>query len=162
MDYDEYRELTNTIDAYLKTGNRQTLASIQECIETNEDYREKLIEDLLEHHERYIQVFSTDDQVNIASNLAAQIKQREYLAFRVSWMLPYVSDKALNQILSKADDVALVKIMHEIKGHIRVIGNRFCDSSTYFWLHSTNIFSRMKERMMWRKLYKKCQNSLNM
>lgn len=160
MDYNEYRELTNMIDAYLETGNRQTLASIQECIVTKEGCREKLMEDLVESHERYIQVFSTDDQVKIVSDLAAQIKQREYLAYRVSWMLPYVSDKALDQILSNADDVALVKIMYEIKGHIRAIGNRFCDSSTYFWLHSTNIFSRMGERMTWRKLYRKCQRNL--
>lgn len=160
MDYNEYRELTNMIDAYLETGNRQTLASIQDCIVTKEGCRGKLMEDLGESHERYIQVFSTDDQVKIVSDLAAQIKQREYLAYRVSWILPYVSDKALDQILSNADDVALVKIMYEIKGHIRAIGNRFCDSSTYFWLHSTNIFSRMGERMMWRKLYRKCQRNL--
>lgn len=160
MDYNEYRELTNMIDAYLETGNRQTLASIQDCIVTKEGCREKLMEDLEESHERYIQVFSTDDQVKIVSDLAAQIKQREYLAYRVSWILPYVSDKALDQILSNADDVALVKIMYEIKGHIRAIGNRFCDSSTYFWLHSTNIFSRMGERMTWRKLYRKCQRNL--
>lgn len=161
MDYNEYRELTSKIDAYLETGNRQTLASIQDCIETKEGCRQRLMEDLVEyHHERYIQVFSTDDQVKIVSDFAAQIKQREFLAYRVSWMLAYVSDKALDQILSNADDVALVKIMEEIKDHIRVIGKRFCDSSTYFWLHSTNIFSRMGERMMWRKLYRKCQRNL--
>ena len=160
MDYNEYRELTNTIDAYLATGNRQTLASIQNCIATKEGCREKLVKDLEEHHERYIRVFSTDDQVKIVSDLAAQIKQREYLAYRVSWMLPYVSDKALEQILSNADDVALVKIMDEIKGHIRAIGNRFCDSTTYFWLHSTNIFSRMGERITWMKLYRKCKRNL--
>ena len=160
MDYNEYRELTNTIDAYLATGNRQTLASIQNCIATKEGCREKLVKDLEEHHERYIRVFSTDDQVKIVSDLAAQIKQREYLAYRVSWMLPYVSDKALEQILSNADDVALVKIMDEIKGHIRAIENRFCDSSTYFWLHSTNIFSRMGERITWMKLYRKCKRNL--
>jgi len=160
MDYNEYRELTNTIDAYLATGNRQTLASIQNCIATKEGCREKLVKDLEEHHERYIRVFSTDDQVKIVSDLVAQIKQREYLAYRVSRMLPYVSDKALEQILSNADDVALVKIMDEIKGHIRAIGNRFCDSSTYFWLHSTNIFSRMGERITWMKLYRKCKRNL--
>lgn len=160
MDYNEYRKLTSTIDAYLETGNRQTLASIQDCIETKEGCRERLMEDLVEGHERYIQVFSTDDQVKIVSDLAAQIKQKEYLAFRVSWMLPYVSDKALEQILINADDVALVKIMNKIKGHIRAIGNRFCDSSTYFWLHSTNIFSRMGERMTWCKLYRKCKRNL--
>lgn len=160
MDYNEYRELTNMIDAYLETGNRQTLASIQNCIATKEGCREKLVKDFEEHHERYIRVFSTDDQVKIVSDLAAQIKQREYLAYRVSWMLPYVSDKALEQILSNADDVALVKIMDEIKGHIRAIGNRFCDSSTYFWLHSTNIFSRMGERITWMKLYRKCKRNL--
>lgn len=160
MDYNEYWKLTNTIDAYLETGNCQMLASIQNCIKTKEGCREKLIKDLLEYHERYIQVFSTDDQVKIVSDLVAQIKQREYLAHRASWILAYVSDKALNQILSNADDVALVKIMYEIKRHIRVIGNRLCDSSTYFWLHSTNIFSRMGERMMWRNLYRKCKRNL--
>lgn len=160
MDYNEYRKLTNTIDAYLATGNRQTLASIQNCIATKEGCREKLVKDLEEQHERYIRVFSTDDQVKIVSDLAAQIKQREYLAYRVSWMLPYVSDKALEQILSNADDIALVKIMDEIKRHIMAIGNRFCDSSTYFWLHSTNIFSRMGERITWMKLYRKCKRNL--
>lgn len=159
MDYNEYRELTNMIDAYLETGNRQTLASIQDCIVTKEGCREKLMEDLVEGYERYIQVFSTDDQVKIVSDLAAQIKQREYLAYRVSWMLPYVSDKALNQILSNADDVALGKIMYEIKGN-NINANRFCDSYTYFWRHSTNIFSRMRERMTWRKLYRMCQRNL--
>ncbi len=161
MDYNEYRELTNSIDAYLETGNRQTLASIQNCIETKEGCRKKLMKDLVKYHYRYIQVFSTDDQVKIVSNLAAQIKQEEYLAYKVSWILPYVSDKVLEQILSTADDVALVKIMHAIKRHIRAIGHRFCDSSTYYWLHTTNIFSRMGERMTWRKLYRKCQRNLN-
>lgn len=160
MDYNEYREFTNTIDAYLETGNRQTLANIQDCIETKKGCREMLMEDLEKRYERYIQVFSTDDQVKIISDLVAQIKHNEYLAFRVSWMLPYVSDKALDQILINADDVALVKIMNEIKDHIRIIGNRFCDSSTYFWLHSTNVFSRLGERMTWRKLYRKCQRNL--
>lgn len=161
MNYDEYRELTNLIDAYLDTGNRETLATIQNCIETKEGCRESLMEDLIEHyHSRYIKVFSADDQVKIVSDLAAQICQKEYLAYKVSWMLPYVSDKVLEQILSTADDVALVRIMREIKGNIRAIGNRFCDSSTYFWLHTTNIFSRMGERMAWRKIYRKCRRNL--
>ena len=161
MNYDEYREFTNTVDAYLETGNRQTLTSIQDTIKTKEGCRERLMEDLINYHERYIQVFSTDDQIVIVSDLEAQIKQREYLAYSVSWMLPYVSDKSLNQILTNADDVALVKIMNAIAGNIRAIGNRLCDSSTYFWLHTTNIFSRMGERMMWRKLYRKCKRNLN-
>ena len=58
MNYNDYRELTNTIDAYLETGNPKTLASIQECLETKEGWREKLMEDLVKGHERYIQVFS--------------------------------------------------------------------------------------------------------
>lgn len=162
MDYEEYRELTNTIDAYLETNNPKTLLSIQNCIKTKEGFREKLIEDLVEYtHERYIEVFSTNDQIKIVSDLVAKIKETEYLAFRVCWILPYVSDKALDKILSTADDIALVKIMHEIKDIVRVIGHRLCDSSTYFWLRSTNIFSRMGERMIWHKLYRKCKKNLN-
>ena len=161
MDYNEYRELTNSIDVYLHTGNCQTLASIQKCIKTKEGLRKKLMEDLLGDHNRYIQVFSTDDQVKIVSDLAAQIKQDENLAYTVSWMLPFVSEKALNQILSTADDVVLVKIMHEIKGHIRAIGHRLCDYSTFYWLHTTNIVSRIDERITWRKIYRKCERNLN-
>ena len=161
MDYNEYRELKNSIDAYLETDNRQTLVSIQNCIETNEECRKKIIKELMEYHERYIQVFSVDDQVKIVSNLVAQIKQEDHLAYRISWLLPYVSEQALEKILSTADDVALVKIMHEIKRHIRVIGNRLCDSPTYFWLDTTNIFSRMCEKIMWRNLYRKCERNLN-
>lgn len=160
MDYNEYEELTNTIDVYLKTGNRQLLASIRHCIETKEGCREELIEDLLKYHKRYIQIFSTDDQIKIANDLASQIKKDEYLAHSVSWILPYVSDTVLDQILSNADDIALVKIMDQIKRNIRAIGNRLCDSPTYFWLHTTNIFSRMRERMIWRRIYGKCRRYL--
>lgn len=159
MDYNEYLEVRNSIDAYVKTGNQRMLAEIQANIETKNGLREKLIEDL-EYHEEYIQVFSTDEQIKIVGDLVSQIKQREYISHQVSWMLPYVSDKVLNEILAKADNVALVKIMDDIKSHIRVIGNRFCDSSTYFWLESTNIFSRMGERITWSVLYRKCKKNL--
>lgn len=161
MNYNEYRELTNLIGEYLDTGNRETLATIQNYIETKEGCREKLMEKLIEYpHNRYIKLFSTDDQIKIISDLVAQICQKEYLAYKVTWMLPYVSDKVLEQILSTADDVALVRIMREIKRNIRVIGNRFCDSSAYFWLHTTNIFSRIGERMTWRRIYRKCRRNL--
>ena len=161
MDYNEYRKLTNLIDAYLYTGNWETLVTIQNCIETQEGCREKLMNDMIEHnHNTYITVFSADEQVKIISDLVAQIGQKEHLAYIVSWMLPYVSNKVLEQILISADDVALVRIMLEIKGHIRAIGNRFCDSSTYFWLHTTNIFSRMVERIIWLKIYRRCQKNL--
>ena len=159
MNYSEYLEVRNSIDAYVETGNQRMLAEIQANIETKNGLREKLIEDL-EHHEEYIQVFSTDEQIKILGDLVSQIKQRAYISHQVSWMLPYVSDKVLNEILAKADNVALVKIMDDIKSNIRVIGNRFCDSSTYFWFESTNIFSRMGERIAWSRLYRKCKKNL--
>ena len=85
MDYNEYRELTNLIDAYLDTGNRETLTTIQSCIETKEDCRERLMKDLIERFpNRYIKVFSSNDQVKIVSDLVAQMGQKEYLAYRVS------------------------------------------------------------------------------
>jgi len=159
MDYNEYLDIKDSIDAYVKTGNQRMLAEIQANIEKKNGLREKLIEDL-EYHEEYIQVFSTDEQIKIVGDLVSQIKQRKYSSHKVSWMLPYVSDKALNEILAKADNVALVKIMDDIKRNIRVIGNRFCDSSAYFWLKSTNIFSRMGERITWSVLYRKCKKNL--
>ena len=129
-------------------------------LESKEGCRERLMNDLVKYHERYIQVFSTGDQVKIVSDLVVQIKQREYLAYKVSWMLPYVSDKALNTILSNADKVVLERIMDEIRDNIRAIGNRSCDLHAFYWLHSTNVFSRMRERMTWWKLYKKCKRNL--
>lgn len=161
IDYNEYRELTNLIEAYLDTGDRRTLAIIQSWIETKEDCRKILINDLTEcSNNRYIKVFRTDDQVKILSDLGEKIRWDEYIAYKVSWMLPYVSDEALEQFLRKADDVELVRIMHEIKGNIRIIGNRICDSSTYFNNHTTNIFSRMRERMTWCRIYRKCRKNL--
>ena len=50
MDYNEYLENRNSIDAYVKTGNQRMLAEIQANIEKKNGLREKLIEDL-EHHE---------------------------------------------------------------------------------------------------------------
>ncbi len=102
MENSEYRELTNLIDVYLNTGDRERLATIQECIATNKDCREELIADFRKgYHSRYIKVFSTDDQIKIVSDWVSQIKQEKYLAYHVSWMLPYVSSEALDQILSK-------------------------------------------------------------
>lgn len=159
MNYNEYSEIKNSIDAYVKIGNQRMLAEIQSNIEKKNGLREKLIEDL-EYHKEYIHVFSTDEQIKIVGDLVSQIKQNAYISHKVSWMLLYVSDKALNEILTRADNVALVKIMDEIKRNIRVIGNRFCDSSAYFWLKSTNIFSRMGERITWLGLYRKCKKNL--
>lgn len=159
MNYNEYLEIKNSIDAYVEIGNQRMLAEIQSNIEKKNGLREKLIEDL-EYHEEYIHVFSTDEQIKIVGDLVSQIKQNAYISDKVSWMLLYVSDKALNEILARADNVALVKIMDEIKSNIRVIGNRFCDSSAYFWLKSTNIFSRMGERITWLRLYRKCKKNL--
>ena len=159
MDYKEYLEVKNSIAVYLKTHNQRMLAEIQDDIQTKEGVREKLIEDL-EHHEEYIVVFPSDEQIKIVGDMVSQIKQREFIAFRVSWMLPYLSNRALNEILSNADNVALVKLMDEIKSHIRYVGNRLCDSSAYFWLKSTNVFSRMGERITWWTLYIKCKKNL--
>lgn len=103
----------------------------------------------------------TDEQIKIVSDLVSKIQQRKYISYQVSWLLPYISNEALSEILAKADDVALVKIMDNIKSHIQFIGNRFCDSSTYFWLKRTNIFSRMCERITWWGLYRKCKKNLN-
>lgn len=161
MDYNEYQELKNLIVVYWGTGNRQTLATIQNYIKTKEGCREKLIEDLKNGCHRYISFFSSDDQVQIVSDLAARIKQGEFLESTVSWMLPYVSEQSLDQILSKADDVALVKIINEIDDHIRMIGHRFCDPPVaYSWFKSTTFFSRMREKRTWRKLSKKCKKHL--
>ena len=156
MNYNEYSEIKNSIDAYVKIGNQRMLAEVQSNIEKKNGLREKLIEDL-EYHQEYIHVFSTDEQIKIVGDLVSQIKQNAYISHKVSWMLLYVSDKALNEILAKADNVALVKIMDEIKRHIRVIGHRICDLS---WFKSTNIFSRMGERITWLRLYRKCKKNL--
>ena len=159
MDYKEYLEIKNSIDAYVKTRNQRMLVEIQANIQTKEGLREKLIEEL-ENHEEYILVFPSDEQIKIVGDMVSQIKQREFIAYRVSWMLPYLSNRVLNEILANADNVALVKIMDDIKSHIRYIGNRFCDSYMYFWLKSTNVFSRMGERITWWTLYIKCKKNL--
>jgi len=143
MGYAEYQELKNLIDVYRETGNRQALETIRNYIKTKGGCREELIKDIEEGHYEYINLFSCDDRVQIVSDLAAQIKQDKFLAGRVSWMLAYLSDKDLEQILSKADDVALVRIMHAIDGNIRIIGRRLCDHSTYLWFETTTFFSRM-------------------
>lgn len=161
MEHNKYRELRSLIQEYLDTDNLETLAIIQNCIETERGCRESIMKDLIEHHNlRFIEVFSADDQVKIVSDLIAQIGQKRYLEYWVSWMLPYVSDKVLYQILSTADDAALVKIMREVKGHIRSIGNCFCNPYTHIWLPITEGSSRMSDRRKWRKIYKKCQRNL--
>ena len=62
MNYNEYSEIKNSIDAYVKIGNQRMLAEIQSNIEKKNGLREKLIEDL-EYHKEYIHVFSTDEQI---------------------------------------------------------------------------------------------------
>lgn len=160
MNYDEYREFINSIEVYLKTKNEQTLTDIQNTIATKEEFKEKLINDDLMRCYRYIKVFSDSDQVEIVSNLAKKIGKEFCIEHKVSWLLIYVSEKALKEILEKTDDFALIKIMDEIEDNIRMIGNRFCDSSTYFWLKTTTVFSRMNERKAWRKLYRRCEQKL--
>lgn len=86
----------NIIDEYLRTGKRQTLLDIQANIKNN-DLRQKIIKDLLKDKQRYIQVFPTEVQIKIVIELASQIKPKEYLASIVTWMLPYVSNKALKR-----------------------------------------------------------------
>lgn len=160
MDYNEYREFINSIEVYLKTGKQQTLEDIQNTIATKEEFKKELINDDLMRCYEYIKVFSDSDQVEIVSNLANQIGKKYGIEYNVSWLLPYVSEKTLKEILEKIDDFALIKIMDEIEDHIRMIGNRFCDSSTYFWLKTTTVFSRMNERKVWRKLYRRCEQKL--
>lgn len=158
---ESYKELTNMIDVYMKTGNYHILVSIQGLTET---YREELVKDMTNFHPEYFKIFLPHEQVKIVSDLIKRQKQEEHLAehfaYCVSWMLPYVSSVALNDILSDADSIAIGQIMIQIQRHIRVIGNRFCDSPAYPWLHTTNVISRMCERIMWRKLYKKCKHKL--
>ena len=79
-------------------------------IEKKNGLREKLIEDL-EHHEEYIQVFSTDEQIKIVGDMVSQIKQREFIAFRVSWMLPYLANRVLNEILTNADKPGTIVLL---------------------------------------------------
>lgn len=171
MNNKEFRKFTYSIVAYLETGSEQKLEKLQYYIKNNEGCREMLVKDVIEHHERYIQVFSTEDQVEIVSDLIAQIKKNENLASRVTWLLPYVSNEALKQILSRADDDALSLIIMQIEKNIKAIGKRYCDSPKYSCLslcdsvqvscmYSTNFWSRMNERVRWRNLRKKCKKNL--
>lgn len=160
MDYNEYRELTNLITVYFATGNQETLSTIHDYIETKNGCRKQLMKDLVTHT-KYIRVFPDDEQVKIIRDLTTQICQDEHLAYKISWMLPYVSDKVLDRTLSAADNYALVKIMHNIKGNIEVIGHRLCDPPGYFYLPpTTTTFSRMREKMTWRRIYRKCRRNL--
>lgn len=156
MSFSTYREIENSIEVYFKTRNPQLKNEIQTAIKENENFRNEIMK-VLKDKERYILFFNESDQIQILTDLINQIKEKNYIAHVVSWMLPYISNKALDNVLSHADDFALVQIMNKIESHLKIIGHRIID------IHpkSTSIFSRMYERKEWIKLYFKCKKYLN-
>ena len=143
MNYTDYRKVKKLMDSFLETGNRKTQKNIQDMIEKKSGCREKILEDILESQEEYIKVFSTEDQIKIINNLVLLVETTECFTHNVTLILPYVSKKALKQILSTADDYALLKIIHEIKKNIK---------------HSCNWDSKIK----WCSIYIECRKKLNL
>ncbi len=161
MKNSEYRELADLVDRFLVTRDRQTLSIIQCELENNKDFYNELVFDMIERKNyRYIQVFPTNQQIKLIRNMMSHIKGRNSFAYRVSWILPYVSNKVLNKVLSIADNDMLLSIMYEIKGHIGIIGSRTCDLPQGYWYPTTNVLSRMGERIVWHRIYNKCRKNL--
>ena len=156
MSFSTYQEIENSIEVYFKTRDPQLKSEIQTAIRENENFRNKIMK-VLEKEQKYIIFFNEYYQIQILTDLINQIKEKSYIAHDVSWMLPYVSKKVLNNVLSYADDFALVQIMNESEKHLKIIGHRIID----IYPKSTTIFSRMYERKEWIKLYFKCKKYLN-
>lgn len=160
MYYKTYIDLKILIDSYLKSGKIQILDSIQNFINTKEGCRGELRVELMNGHPEYIQLFSTEEQVNIVMGFEEKARWSSCTADKVSSILMYVSRKALNEILNKFDDVALSMIMDEVQKTIKIIGKRYRDLNDYPRLKTTNVFSRMCERIAWHWLYRKCKKAV--
>lgn len=156
MNSEEYRNFKNSIEVCLKTGDNQLLNDICSKFDEDSSLKEKIIKEL-EYEGEYIVLFTDKEQVEIVSKIVEMIKNEQYSAFKAAWILIYVSEEALVEILRNADNRALVKIMGEIQKNIQLIGKRFCDTDRAS--KSTNFFSRIGERIEWLKLYKKCEKN---
>lgn len=152
MSIEEYRNFKYMVDAYLELRDENLLKEIRKIIDTKKSIRRQLIKEL-DNNERYIEVFCIEDQVKIGINILNRESHRKYSTYKTVWILFYMSNKAIGEILKNVDSKALNDVIYEIKN---IVKNDYRNMSEYFKPRTNKKFSKIGLKRAFKKLYRKC------
>ena len=153
MNLEEYRNFKCLVDNYLKTRHRKLLKEIRLIISTKKSLRRKFIKELHDN-ERYIEIFSTEDQIKIGINILKRESNRKYSTFIAVWILFYMSKKAVNEVFKNIDYIAVNDVVFEIKN---ILKNDHGTCEKHYKPGTNKKFSRTGEKLAWIKLYIRCK-----
>ena len=140
--------------------NSYLLSALQKAVKTNPDMRAFLMHELAKN-EKGIQIFFPEEQVQIMLQyLFGTIKTSVPTSYKLAWLLAYVTDKVVKEVLSYCTQEQILSIMKQIKNIESYIGHRIVDQG-YYNLKQTTFFSRVREHITWKKLYLICFSHLH-
>ena len=153
MNLDEYRSFKYLVDTYLETRDEKSLKKIRQIIETKKSIRREFTKELHEN-ERYIEIFSTEDQIKIGINILRRESHRKYSTFIAVWILFYMHKKAVNEIFKNIDSKAVNDVVFEIKN---ILKNDYWTHDKHYKPGTNRKFSRIGERLALIQLYRRCK-----
>ena len=148
-----YWECMLAIDRYFNTGEPD-LNVIHTYLADREFWR-FVAEKTLKEKEEKIVLFKPEEQIMLVRMAIVRMAYDSKWTARVFALLPYISIKEMDNVLVGIDHKVLERMVEETKTIISSIGHREIDNPRNYWLRTTTIISRIKERLFWYRVIQK-------
>lgn len=163
MGFRTYEQVEKAMYEYFTTSceekKRQLMEDIQQVSNKMGQVQDEICKKI-ELHEEYICFFDRENQIEIILNTIQEAKRKKKKFYSVAKMLLEVSDDVTKEVLQYSRQETILLIMEYIQKSIDKIGKRHKDTCHKPGCDNTTIFSRMKERKDWKKLYKTCEAAM--